>query len=90
MMSGSSRSRKGFDAVLLTEVYAAGEAPIAGADGRTLAAAVPDAEFIANVAALPQAVRSTARGGDVVITMGAGSISGVPAQLLQLQLEAAR
>jgi UDP-N-acetylmuramate--alanine ligase len=73
---------KGFDAVLLTEVYAAGEAAIAGADGRTLAAAVPGAEFVATVAALPQAILRTARGGDVVITMGAGSIGAVPAQLL--------
>ena len=79
---------KGFDAVLLTEVYAAGETPIAGADGRTLAAAVPGAEFVANVAALPQAIRRAARAGDVVITMGAGSIAGVPAQLLQYKAAA--
>ena len=75
---------KGFDAVLLTEVYAAGETAIVGADGRTLAAAVPGAEFVVNVAALPQAIQRAARGGDVVITMGAGSVGDVPAQLLQL------
>jgi UDP-N-acetylmuramate--alanine ligase len=74
---------RGFDAVLLTEVYAAGEAPIAGADGRTLAAAVPGAKFVAAVSALAAAIEADARDGDVVITMGAGSIAGVPAQLLQ-------
>jgi UDP-N-acetylmuramate--alanine ligase len=73
----------GFDAVLLTEVYAAGEAPIAGADGRSLARAVAGAEFVGSLAALPAAVARTARAGDVVITMGAGSIGGVPRQLLQ-------
>ncbi len=70
-----------FDAVLLTEVYPAGEAPIAGADGRTLAAAVGPATFVDGVAQLPDAVRAAARDGDVVITMGAGSIGGVPRQL---------
>jgi UDP-N-acetylmuramate--alanine ligase len=71
-----------FDAVLLSEVYPAGEAPIAGADGRALAAAVKTAEFVDSIAAMPAAIRGTARDGDVVITMGAGSIGGVPAALL--------
>ena len=74
---------QGFDAVLLTEVYAAGEAPIAGADGRTLAAAVRGAELVPDVQALPAAITAAMRAGDVVITMGAGSIGGVPRQLLQ-------
>jgi UDP-N-acetylmuramate--alanine ligase len=72
-----------FDAVLLTEVYAAGEARIAGADGRALAAAVPGASFVAEVAALPAAIVVTARGGDVVLIMGAGSIGGVAKQVAQ-------
>jgi UDP-N-acetylmuramate--alanine ligase len=77
-----------FDAVLLTEVYAAGEAPISGADGRALAQALraagcAGAVFVDDVAALPQAIRDTARDGDVVITLGAGSIGNVPGQLLQ-------
>ncbi|MDP1646878.1 MAG: UDP-N-acetylmuramate--L-alanine ligase [Rubrivivax sp.] len=80
---------QGFDAVLLTEVYAAGEAPIAGADGRALAQALrqagrADVVFVADVTALPAAIQGQARGGDVVITMGAGSIGGVPRQLLDL------
>jgi UDP-N-acetylmuramate--alanine ligase len=74
---------QGFDAVLLTEVYAAGEAPIAGADGRTLAAAVRGAEFVRDVKLLPAAISRAVRTGDVVITMGAGSIGTVPRQLLQ-------
>jgi len=69
--------------VLLTEVYAAGEAPIDGADGRALAAAVRGAGFVPDVQALPGAVTAAVRAGDVVITMGAGSIGGLPRQLLQ-------
>ncbi len=72
----------GFDVVLLCEVYPAGEAPIAGADGRTLAAAVKGAEFVDGIGAMSAAIRAKARGGDVVITMGAGSIGGVPRALL--------
>jgi len=75
-----------FDALWLTEVYAASEAPIAGADGRALAQAVGRtmggrAEFVGDVKALGQAIIAGARDGDVVITMGAGSIGGVPAQV---------
>jgi UDP-N-acetylmuramate--alanine ligase len=76
------------DAVLLTEVYAAGEAPIVAADGRALARALRvagrvDPLFVDDVAALPQAIAQQARPGDVVITMGAGSIGNVPRQLVQ-------
>ncbi|MDP1937519.1 MAG: UDP-N-acetylmuramate--L-alanine ligase [Hylemonella sp.] len=74
---------QGFDAVLLTEVYAAGEAPIAGADGRALAAAVHGAGFVSDVQLLPAAISAAVRAGDVVITMGAGSIGAVPRQLVQ-------
>ncbi len=73
----------GFDQVLLTEVYAAGDAPIAGADGAALARATAGAEFVADVAALPAAIRRVARAGDVVLTMGAGSIGQVAGQLMQ-------
>jgi UDP-N-acetylmuramate--alanine ligase len=73
-----------FDAVLLTEVYAAGEARIAGADGRALAQAVAGAQWVADVADLPQAIRDSARRGDVVITMGAGSIGGVAQRVVDL------
>ncbi|MDE1927385.1 MAG: UDP-N-acetylmuramate--L-alanine ligase, partial [Burkholderiales bacterium] len=75
-----------FDALLLTEVYAAGEAPIAGADGRALVRACGGgAVFVADIDALPAAIQATARDGDVVLTMGAGSIGGVPAKLVAMQ-----
>jgi len=77
------------DAVLLTEVYAAGEAPIVAADGRSLARALRVAGrlepvFVDDVRALPQAVVDVARDGDVVIVMGAGSIGAVAAQAAAL------
>lgn len=74
------------DAVLLTEVYAAGEAPLVAADGRSLARALRVAGrvepvFVEDVQDMAQAIQDFARDGDVVIIMGAGSISRVPAQL---------
>ena len=77
------------DVVLLTEVYAAGEAPIVAADGRSLARALRVAgriepQFVDQIAALPKAIKDTALDGDVVLCMGAGSIGAVPAQVLEL------
>ncbi|MED5617900.1 UDP-N-acetylmuramate--L-alanine ligase [Ideonella sp. BN130291] len=77
------------DAVLLTEVYAAGETPIAHADGRSLARALRvagkvDPVFVDDVNALPQAITEQARDGDVVISMGAGSIGVAPARVVDL------
>jgi UDP-N-acetylmuramate--alanine ligase len=74
------------DVLLLAEVYAAGEAPIVAADGRALARALRlagkvEPVFVEDIAAMPEAIRHAAADGDVVITMGAGSIGGVPAQL---------
>ena len=76
----------GADALLLAEVYPAGEPPIVAADGRTLARAVRVAGkvepvFVENIADMPAAIRAAATDGDVVVTMGAGSIGGVPAAL---------
>jgi len=77
------------DAVLLGEVYAAGEAPIVAADGRSLARALRVAGkvepvFVDDIAAMPQAILDNARAGDVVICMGAGSIGGVPAKVVEI------
>ena len=77
------------DAVLLGEVYAAGEAPIVAADGRSLARAVRVAGkvepvFVDDIAAMPEAILEMARDGDVVMCMGAGSIGGVPAKLVEM------
>ena len=74
------------DAVLLTEVYAAGEPALVAADGRALARGVRVAGkvepvFVEDVADMPQAIMNFAQPDDVVIVMGAGSISKVPEQL---------
>jgi UDP-N-acetylmuramate--alanine ligase len=84
-----ARVLSGADALLLAEVYAAGEAPIVAADGRALARAVRIAGkveplFVEDVAALPATLLDTVRDGDVVITMGAGSIGGVAARIKEL------
>jgi UDP-N-acetylmuramate--alanine ligase len=74
------------DALVLAEVYPAGEAPIVAADGRALARAVRvqgkvEPVFVEKVADLAAAILAAARDGDVVLTMGAGSIGGVAPQL---------
>ena len=74
------------DAVVLTDVYPAGEAPIVAADGRALARAVRVAGkvepvFVETIAEVPAAIGALVHAGDVVITMGAGSIGHVPAML---------
>lgn len=76
------------DAVLLAEVYAAGEEPIVAADGRSLARALRVAGrvepiFVAHIREMAQTIADNARAGDVVLCMGAGSIGGVPAQVVQ-------
>jgi len=76
------------DALVLTEVYAAGEAPIVAADGRALARAIrvagkTEPVFVETVDEVPDALAAVVRDGDVVITMGAGSIGGVPGRLAQ-------
>lgn len=77
------------DAVLLTEVYAAGEAPVVAADGRSLTRALRVAGrvepvFVENVAELPVAIAVNARDGDVLLCMGAGSIGAVPGKLVEM------
>jgi len=82
------------DAVLLGEVYAAGEAPVVAADGRSLARALRvagkvDPIFVDDIAQMPAAIVEHARDGDVVISMGAGTIGAVPGQVLELLKEGA-
>lgn len=74
------------DAVVLAEVYAAGEAPIVAADGRAMTRALRvlgkvEPIFVENMQDMPEALRQMLRDGDVLIVMGAGSISSVPAKL---------
>ena len=80
------------DAVLLAEVYAAGEAPIVAADGRSLARALRVAGklepvFVDDIGAMPQSILDNARDGDVVLCMGAGSIGAVAARVVELAQE---
>ena len=77
------------DAVLLAEVYAAGEVPIVAADGRSLARALRVAGkvepvFVDDIVLMPQVIADNARGGDVVVCMGAGSIGAVPIKVVEL------
>ena len=77
------------DVVLLGEVYAAGEAPIVAADSRALARAMRvagqvDPVFVDNIGAMAATALRNARAGDVLLCMGAGSISAVPGQIVAL------
>ena len=76
----------GADALIVAEVYAAGEAPIAGADGKALCRAIRsrgrvEPVLLKSLDELPQALADVAREGDVVLTMGAGSIGGAAQEL---------
>jgi UDP-N-acetylmuramate--alanine ligase len=75
------------DALVLAEVYPAGESPIVAADGRALMHALrvagqSEAVFVEDIQLMPHAIMQMARAGDVVITMGAGSIGSIPNKLL--------
>jgi UDP-N-acetylmuramate--alanine ligase len=105
------RVLSGVDALLLAEVYAAGEAPIIAADARALLRALRVAGarsaspgmqgtgarsaspgmqgtgriepvFVEDISEMPAAILAATRDGDVVITMGAGSIGAVPGKLV--------
>jgi UDP-N-acetylmuramate--alanine ligase len=78
----------GFDVLLITEVYAAGEAPIKGADGRAICRAIRsrgklEPVFVNRVENIGAALRDVLREGDVVVTMGAGHIGAVAHELLR-------
>jgi UDP-N-acetylmuramate--alanine ligase len=74
------------DVLLVTEVYAAGETPIAGADGRAICRAVRtrgliEPVFVERVDDLAEALKGVLRDGDVVVTMGAGNIGAIALEL---------
>jgi UDP-N-acetylmuramate--alanine ligase len=74
------------DVLVLAEVYPAGEAPIAAADGRALARAIRqlgriEPVFASEVSEIPGLLDSVVHAGDLVLSMGAGSIGGLPALL---------
>ncbi len=77
------------DVLWLSEIYAAGETPIAAADGRALSRAMRVAGhealvFVDDIQKMAQVIADQAQAGDVVMCMGAGSIGQVPAQVLAL------
>ncbi|MDB6046936.1 MAG: UDP-N-acetylmuramate--alanine ligase [Gammaproteobacteria bacterium] len=81
------------DVLLVTEVYAAGETPIPGADGRAICRAVRSRAlveplFVDKVEELAESLKDVIRDGDVIVTMGAGNIStvshGLPDRFAQL------
>lgn len=76
----------GVDALIVTEVYAAGETPIPGADGKAICRAVRshgrvEPIFLEKVEQLPEALLRIVRDGDLVVTMGAGNIGPIAAEL---------
>jgi UDP-N-acetylmuramate--alanine ligase len=76
----------GVDALILSEIYPAGESPISGADGRALCRGIRarghvDPVFLDNIADLPAALQDILQDGDVLLTMGAGDIGAVAARL---------
>lgn len=78
--------------LLLLEVYPAGEAPIPGADGRALARAIRqrgviDPIFVSDIDTAPQTLRGVLADGDVVLTLGAGSIGALANSLPELFAE---
>ena len=86
LLDDFARVLAGVDALIVTEVYAAGEAPIAGADGKAICRAVRshgrvEPVFVDKAEQLPQALVQILRDGDLVVTMGAGSIGAVAAEL---------
>lgn len=77
---------RGVDVVALAEVYAAGELPLVAADGRAMMHALrlagqSEVVFVEDIADMPASVMQLVRDGDVVLTMGAGTIGNVPAEI---------
>jgi len=92
LLDDFARTLSDCDVLLVTEVYAAGEAPIAGADGRAICRAVrtrglTEPVFVERVENLAESLRGVLRDGDVVLTMGAGNI-GAAAQELKSRFAA--
>jgi UDP-N-acetylmuramate--alanine ligase len=86
LLDDFGRTLSGCDVLLVTEVYAAGETPIAGADGRAICRAVRsrgvvEPVFVERVDDLAAALRAELHDGDLVLTMGAGNIGAVAQDL---------
>lgn len=88
------RVLSGVDALLLLDVYSAGEAPITGAEGRTLAGSIRqrgqvDPLFVEEKGALPDLLSTLLHPGDILITQGAGDIGGISMRLAESRLNLA-
>jgi UDP-N-acetylmuramate--alanine ligase len=86
LLDDFARVLAGVEALIVTEVYAAGEAAIAGADGKAICRAVRsharvEPVFLDRVEGLPQVLLPLVRDGDLVVTMGAGSIGSIAPEL---------
>jgi len=86
LLDDFARTLSDCDVLLVTEVYAAGEAPIAGADGRAICRAVRsrgvvEPVFVERIDELAESLRGVLRDGDVVLTMGAGNMGDVAQEL---------
>ena len=82
------------DVLLMSEVYAAGEQPISGADARSLCAAIRQRGkvnpiFVEDIDQVERELVSVLHDGDVLLTLGAGSVGRVASELPQKLREAA-
>jgi len=87
LMSEFGRALSAADEIVLTDIYAAGETPIEGVTVDALAAAIRSVaacpvHVVRALDDVPSAVAALARDGDLIITMGAGSIGGVGDRIL--------
>jgi UDP-N-acetylmuramate--alanine ligase len=79
------------DVLVMLDVYAAGEAPIAGADGRALCRTIRgrgkiDPIFVPKSEALPSALANIIQNDDLVLTQGAGDVGKIARQLAEMEL----
>lgn len=79
------------DVLVMLDVYSAGEAPIAGADGRSLCRTIRgrgkiDPIFVPNGEALPSALANILQNDDLVLTQGAGDVGKIARQLAEMKL----
>ncbi|SDK84799.1 UDP-N-acetylmuramate--L-alanine ligase [Modicisalibacter muralis] len=86
------RVLSGVDLLLLLDVYSAGEAPIPGAEGRTLAGSIRqrgqvDPLFAESKGELPRLLSNVLRDGDILITQGAGDVGGISLALAACRLQ---
>ncbi|MEL7399022.1 MAG: UDP-N-acetylmuramate--L-alanine ligase [Pseudomonadota bacterium] len=80
------------DALVLLEVYSAGETPVPGADGRNLCRSIRtrgqvDPVFVESVDSVPDVIAGMVRPGDIVLTQGAGSVGALAQQLAKRELK---